>query len=407
MEKEIKKYFEFKKNFIDSITLTGEIYNSLLKIIKTETDKIARQKIEEKITLTKTMANDFFNAFWEFKDQSKPLQEAIEHLGEAQILETNRKLQTPLPTTRNQRFMINSPQSDESMFFSKTKEQAQHIQNIIKLSDSELAIYENFFKHDCKLFQYLATRLQDYIIFQSFDDDIQKLQQHSNDLNSITTWLETYTQIRDELPKTQTEYNTLKENTKNLYQEIELLRQGVISEGLAKRYTQEKKSNNLLRLAWLTIMAIGLYLFFQLGNTPISKSIKSQNTQEQHISLQPQSLSDYVLVFLKKSPTYLALVWLILFASRRSNEAGRLASDYAHKEVFASSYEAYQEEIKKLKEMYPQKADELTELNTKLLDSMIGVLSDNPAKSLDTKKTIDELPTKELVNFASEIIKLK
>lgn len=409
MEEEIKKYFEFKKNLIDSITLTGEIYNSLLKIIKNETnDEITRQKIEEKIILIKKMANDFFNAFWNFKDQSKPLQEAIEHLRETQILETNKKLQTPLPTTRNQRFVVHSPQSDESIFFSKTKEQAQHIQNIIKLSDSELAIYKNFFKHDCKLFQYLATRLQDYIIFQSFDDDIQKLQQHSNDLNSITTWIETYTQIRDELPKTQTEYNTLKENTKNLYQELELLRQGVISEGLAKRYAQKKISNNLLRLTWLTIMAIGLYLFFQLGNTPVSESIKPQNTPEQqHLSLQSQSLSDYILVFLKKSPKYLALVWLILFASRRSNEAGRLASDYAHKEVFASSYEAYKEEIEKLKKIYPQKADELTELNTKLLDSMIGVLSDNPAKSLDTKKTTDELPAKELVNFASEVIKLR
>lgn len=413
MEEEIKKYFEFKKNFIDSITLTGEIYNSLLKIIKTETDEIARQKIEKKITLTKTMANDFFNAFWEFKDQSKPLQEAIEHLGEAQILETNRKLQTPLPTTRNQRFMINSPQSDESMFFSKTKEQAQHIQNIIKLSDSELAIYENFFKHDCKLFQYLATRLQDYIIFQSFDDDIQKLQQHSNDLNSITTWLETYTQIRDELPKTQTEYNTLKENTKNLYQEIELLRQGAISDGLAKRYIQEKKSNNRSKWFWTILVGFGLCGLFFLSNLPntISQNLNEttqwgQNTQRQ-IQNPSQSLSDYALNFLKKSPAYLALVWFILFASRRRNEANRLASDYAHKEVFASSYEAYKEEIKKLKEIYPQKADELTELNTKLLDSMIGVLSDNPAKSLDTKKTTDELPAKELVNFASEVIKLK
>lgn len=402
MEKEIKKYFEFKKNFINSITLTGEIYNSLLKIIKTETDGIARQKIEEKITLTKTMANDFFNAFWDYKDQSKPLQEAIEHLRENQILETNKKLQIPLPTTRNQRFMINSQQSDESMFFSKTKEQAQHIQKIINPSDSELAIYENFFTHDYKLFQYLVTRLQDYIIFQSFDDDIRKLQQHSNDLNSITTWLETYTQIRDELPKTQTEYNTLKENTKNLYQEIELLRQRAISGGLAKRYTQEKNSNNYSKWFWTFLVGLGLCGLVFFNN--LSNFLLPQ--QEKQIT-PSQSLSDYTLNFLKKAPAYLALVWLILFASRRRNEASHLASDYAHKEVFASSYEAYQEEIKRLKETYPQKADELTELNTKLLDSMIGVLSDNPAKSLDTKKTTDELPAKELVNFASEVIKLR
>lgn len=188
---------------------------------------------------------------------------------------------------------------------------------------------------------------------------------------------------------------------------IKKLRKEAIQLGLAQRYTQEKKSNNYSKWFWTILVGLGLCgLFFlsDLSNT-ISQNL-NENTQRQ-IQNPSQSLSDYALNFLKKSPAYLALVWFILFASRRRNEANRLASDYAHKEVFASSYEAYQEEIKKLKKTYPQKADELTELNTKLLDSMIGVLSDNPAKSLDTKKTIDELPTKELVKFASEIIKLK
>lgn len=405
-EENLKKYFEFKKNFIDSTILIGEIYNSLLKILQTETDTLARQKIEEKVTLTKKMANDFFNAFWDFKDQSKPLQEAINHLRETQILETNKKLQTPLPTTRNQHFVIHSPQSDESIFFSKVKEQEQHLQNILKPSDSELATYKNLFIHDYKLFQYLVTRLQDYIIFQSFDTDLQKLKTYSDDLNSITTWLETYTQIKDELPKTQAEYNTLKENTTNLYQEIALLREGVISAGLAKGYAEEKKKNNSAKKKWTMTAIAGMFLLailanyhseiFPIPSVPVINQIK-----------ETASFSKTFIHFLSIAPIYLATIWLILFASRRRNEANYLASDYAHKEVFASSYIIYQDEIEKLKKMHSQKTEELTELNIKLLDSMIGVLSDNPAKSLDTKKTTDELPAKELINFASEVIKLK
>lgn len=400
------RYFNFKKDFIDSITLTGEIYNLFVGAYNAETKEPLKKEIEQRIALTQKIANDFFNAFWDFKDQTEPLKEAITHLREEKILETNKKLQAPFQFS--QQLWGNKSIQNEDTLHSKLIQQQNSLQRIISLSDLDFENYKDFFKHDCKLFQYLATRLQDYIIFQSFNEKLQKLKEHSDDLNSITTWLETYNKIREELPKTQIECNTLKTQADNLYKEIGLLKQGLISKGLAKNYSKKKRSNNYQKIFWTTLVLLGLTTIFQFGNISLEELFYPKiELLPNKISEKTQTLSEYALECLKKIPAYLAIVWFILFASRRRNEADRLASDYAHKEVFASSYEAYQEEIKQLKEENPNKKDELTELNIKLLDSMIGVLSDNPAKSLDTKKITDELPAKEIINLASEIIKFK
>lgn len=219
-------------------------------------------------------------------------------------------------------------------------------------------------------------------------------------------------QITKECENAKTNLHKLINDSKEKQESIDRLMANATKLGLAQRYTEEKDNNNLLKWLWTILAIFGLFWIFQLSDISFLKLLGySQATQGQtSISLQSQSFSDYALNFLKKSPAYLALIWFILFASRRRNEADRLASDYAHKEVFASSYEAYLKEIQKLKEMgvmSAEKQKESEELATKLLDSMIGVLSDNPAKSLDTKKTTDELPAKELVNLASEIIKFK
>lgn len=184
-------------------------------------------------------------------------------------------------------------------------------------------------------------------------------------------------------------------------QEIHKLKKDAIQQGLAQRYTQEKKNLNDEKKEWERKFRNSILWLIGLGGLEIAIFLLSIFCE----SL--QKIINTPVIYLGLLPIHIALIWFILFASRRRNEANRLASDYAHKEVFASSYEAYQEEIKNLKAIYPDKEKELTELNIKLLDSMIGVLSDNPAKSLDTKKTTDELPAKELVNLASEVIKLK
>lgn len=107
-------------------------------------------------------------------------------------------------------------------------------------------------------------------------------------------------------------------------------------------------------------------------------------------------------------PMHLAIIWFIIFSINRRNEASRLAYDYAHKEVFTSSYLAYQNEINELKGKHTPEVQELiTQLNVKLIDSMIDTLADNPAKNLDSKKKSSELPTKEIINLVSEVTKIK
>lgn len=107
-------------------------------------------------------------------------------------------------------------------------------------------------------------------------------------------------------------------------------------------------------------------------------------------------------------PMHLAIIWFIIFSINRRNEASRLAYDYAHKEVFTSSYLAYQNEINELKGKHTPEVQELiTQLNVKLIDLMIDTLADNPAKNLDSKKKSSELPTKEIINLVSEVTKIK
>lgn len=160
------------------------------------------------------------------------------------------------------------------------------------------------------------------------------------------------------------------------------------------------------------VVIFGLYAMFQLSDFSDMNLLSSLHDVfvKRETSTQTQSISEYVFYYLKKFPAYLALVWLIIFSSRQAHEANRFFIDYEHREIYISSYESFLKKIKELKDMKiisEEKEKETEELATKLLDSMIGVLSDNPAKSLDTKKTTDELPAKELINFASEVIKLK
>lgn len=179
------------------------------------------------------------------------------------------------------------------------------------------------------------------------------------------------------------------ENAKKYEQEMKSLKQNQRQEGLVKHYKEKSKDLYKYQERWTWTILGGLAVLLCLG-------IYNYFTKQETNSL------EHLFHLLSIFPAYLALIWFIIFASRRRNEISRLSNDYSHKAVFASSYLAYQEEIKELR-----KSDETTQLKIKLLDSMIDTLADNPAKSLDNKKASDEFPAKEIINFASEIIKLK
>lgn len=81
--------------------------------------------------------------------------------------------------------------------------------------------------------------------------------------------------------------------------------------------------------------------------------------------------------FIYKLPFILPAIWLVLFVSRRRNEAQRLAQEYAHKKVLAKSYESYKQQIEKLS------TEEQNKLLPILMENMLKAIALNPAETLD------------------------
>lgn len=396
MEESLQVYFDFKKNLIQSISLTAEIHKILFRASQGKDFPKTKEKIEEKILLIKDIANDFYNAFWDYKDQSKPLEEAVLHLQSSSIQDNLQKLKEPILGFKHEESNF-----DQYQFKTKLQEFESCLHYALDSSNSMFEIFENYFYYDHRLFQEYVKRLQSFVIFFSFEEDIQKLKTYSNDLNSISSWVETYIQIKDELPKTQVECNMLKENAKKLYIDIEkkeklaedtrTVIEKAIKIELSERYQERAKDYENQEYRWTLASFIEFIVLFFIGIYEINFIASSSPFQ-----------------WIGFIPLNIAVIWTIIFTLSKRSEISKLRYDYAHKEVFASSYLAYQNEINELKGKHTPEVQELiTQLNVKLIDSMIDTLADNPAKNLDSKKKSSELPTKEIINLVSEVTKIK
>lgn len=91
-----------------------------------------------------------------------------------------------------------------------------------------------------------------------------------------------------------------------------------------------------------------------------------------------------------KLPFILPSFWLVIFISRRRNEAQRLEQEYAHKEALAKSYESYKQQIEKLDEK------DKNELLPILMKNMLEAIALNPAKTLD-RENKDPTPIEEVI----------
>lgn len=94
--------------------------------------------------------------------------------------------------------------------------------------------------------------------------------------------------------------------------------------------------------------------------------------------------------FIYKLPFILPAIWLVLFVSRRRNEAQRLAQEYAHKKVLAKSYESYKQQIEKLS------TEEQNKLLPILMENMLKAIALNPAETLD-KNHKEPTPIEEVI----------
>lgn len=114
---------------------------------------------------------------------------------------------------------------------------------------------------------------------------------------------------------------------------------------------------------------------------------QAYNSKEVSVSNRIMEVLDSLIYRL---PFVLPAFWLVVFVSRRRNEAQRLAQEYAHKEALAKSYDSYKQQIEKLSE------ENRNELLPKLMDNMLKAISLNPAETLD-KNHKDPTPIEEVI----------
>ncbi|MCL7772416.1 hypothetical protein [Pasteurella multocida] len=107
------------------------------------------------------------------------------------------------------------------------------------------------------------------------------------------------------------------------------------------------------------------------------------------------SVSSQIFIILKslvfKLSFILPALWLVLFVSKRRNEARRLEQEYAHKEALAKSYDSYKQQIEKLKQ------EDQDKLLSMLMENMLKAIALNPAETLD-KNHKDPMPIEEVMN---------
>lgn len=114
---------------------------------------------------------------------------------------------------------------------------------------------------------------------------------------------------------------------------------------------------------------------------------QSSNSKEIPVSNRIMEIVDSLIY---KLPFVLPAFWLVVFVSRRRNEAQRLAQEYAHKEALAKSYDSYKQQIEKLSE------ENRNELLPKLMDNMLKAIALNPAETLD-KNHKEPTPIEEVI----------
>jgi uncharacterized coiled-coil protein SlyX len=167
---------------------------------------------------------------------------------------------------------------------------------------------------------------------------------------------------------------TWNESYQVLFLKIEGLLPGATATGLSKAYQDQKKNYKSPLLIWsiiFSLTAIGMMIFgiHVYSNT----SSKDFSETLQHI--------------LTRLPFFIPAVWLAIFASKQQSQYKRLQEEYIYKETLAKSYEAYKREIDSLPE-----GTEKSDLQKRLISSMVEMCGYNPSMTLENKSHDDKPP---------------
>lgn len=198
--------------------------------------------------------------------------------------------------------------------------------------------------------------------------------------------------LKNELENRLKELEEFKKQQQTRYQElntqIESLLPGATSAGLSHAYNEmHSQFNDEVKSyrSWF-YRSIFILFFIVCIVTFCFNNIVPKITDLMTLSHRLINILDNLIY---KLPFILPAIWLVLFVSKRRNEAQRLAQEYAHKEALAKSYESYKQQIEKLGK------EEQNKLLPILMEHMLKAISLNPAETLD-KNHKEEMPLEEV-----------
>lgn len=413
-EKKLREeYAEFKKTLLCVLEKSGGIASRLLSIYSYEKN----ENIENTLNNSLIFVEELSRAYSDFNDNV--LEQIIEST-------TKHSLRIHFSNLYDNIKNLNLKEKHRQTKLIEYCELANEAYN--KLSDYDkhkIQEFKDFFQEDSETFSRVAKDLlfvaKYFEIQKQFGFLVNNPNLASEAKKALETSQEANTQIQENLQK----LKNIQEDTKNTNQDSHKLADEIkqVQQQSQQLFSQIEEKE---QLAEDTRRAIENAIKIEL-NEKYKKMAEKLEKQENiwtfaffggiavfaflgiiEFCILPTPTQTPPLQWIMALPISFATIWFILFASKKRAEISRLTYDYAHKEVFTSSYLAYQHEINELKGKHTPEVQELiTQLNLKLIDSMIDTLADNPAKNLDNKKKSSELPTKELINLVSEITRVK
>ena len=246
--------------------------------------------------------------------------------------------------------------------------QAQEIQekyNAICQDEDKDSLYTEIVKNSGKISQIKKQADEQLkIILQELGEFEEKFQKNNEFLNEL---------------------EQQKQRISNWEKEIENLLKKATNASLASSYekTQKDYENSIYFWNVFFILCMG-------GIMGISWNLFENIDVKDYLSV--------LSLFVARSPFYVPLAWLAIFATNRRNENKRLQEEYKHKETLAKAYSGYKEQIEKLEDT---RAKELAE---KLMNNLVEMTNENPNRALDKVK-MEKIPIFEILEKLKDLPK--
>lgn len=221
-------------------------------------------------------------------------------------------------------------------------------------------------------------------LFGSEDEDGNEIKGLEHKIESLKVQLQNSIKDSQEKLDAFLEKNEIKRD--ELFTKIEGLLKGASTVALAEAFNKHKKSFNNSNIMWMLVFVFSIISMMGLSIWGFINS-----------NYEFRDMWKYTLGNL---PFIGGAIWLAIYSSKQRSQNRRLQQEYAFKEDVAKIYYGLKQEIEELGE-----SDLGIELNSKILETIISIVNENPSKTLDSNSHNDKGPILEGLNEVSNLIK--